>query len=137
MTVYTDYGIFRKLDMDMFRKMLLREMIHPLLPFLQYFDTDDGRNALLATIASAMMNTTFMTPFDVVATRMYNQGVCSKGKGLTYTSVPNCFLQIFQTEGLWGFYKGWGPQFLRLGPQTVLSLFFWDRLRYLYKRSFQ
>ncbi|XP_065934327.1 solute carrier family 25 member 35 [Magallana gigas] len=102
----------------------------------KYFDPDDGRNALLATLASAITNTLFMTPFDVVATRMYNQGVCSKGKGLTYTGVSNCFVQIFQTEGLWGFYKGWGPQFLRLGPQTVLSLFFWDRLRYLYKRSF-
>ncbi|XP_062575068.1 solute carrier family 25 member 35-like [Saccostrea cucullata] len=103
---------------------------------LKYFDPDDGRNALIATFASAVMNTLCMTPFDVVATRMYNQGVCSEGKGLTYSGVANCFIQIFRTEGLWGFYKGWGPQLLRLGPQTILSLYFWDRLRYMYKKSF-
>ncbi|XP_048739062.1 solute carrier family 25 member 35-like [Ostrea edulis] len=103
---------------------------------MKYFHPDDGRNALLATVASAVTNTLCMTPFDVVATRMYNQGVSSKGKGLTYAGFSNCFIQIFRTEGFWGFYKGWGPQFLRLGPQTVLSLFFWDRLRYMYKLSF-
>ena len=37
-------------------------------------------------------------------------------------------------EGPWGFYKGWGPSFLRIAPHTVLSLVFWDQLRRGYEK---
>ncbi|KAK3100152.1 hypothetical protein FSP39_015397 [Pinctada imbricata] len=81
---------------------------------------------------SAITVTVCMTPFDVVSTRLYNQGVDAKGKGFHYNGFIDCFTKIYRTEGFWGFYKGWGPSFLRLGPHTVLSLMFWDRLRILY-----
>lgn len=93
-------------------------------------------NTFCATLCSALTVTFFMTPFDVVSTRMYNQGTDVHGKGLRYNNVVDCFVKIFRTEGLWGFYKGWGPSFLRLAPHTVLSLMIWDRLRVFYK-SFQ
>lgn len=70
-----------------------------------------------------------MTPLDVVATRMYNQPVDIRGCGTLYRNVPDCFVKIFHEEGVWGFYKGWGPSFFRLVPHTVLSLVFWDQLR--------
>lgn len=38
-------------------------------------------------------------------------------------------MQISSKEGLLGLYKGIGAVYLRLGPHTVLSLFFWDELR--------
>ena len=83
-------------------------------------------------MTSAVLVTVCMTPFDVVSTRLYNQGVDKAGKGLYYSGVRDCFSKIFHKEGLWGFYKGWGPSFLRLGPHTILSLMFWDRLRVLH-----
>ncbi|XP_022339486.2 solute carrier family 25 member 35-like [Crassostrea virginica] len=100
------------------------------------FHTDSWLNTFSATVCSAFTVTMCMTPFDVVSTRMYNQGVDKLGNGLHYKNVVDCFLKIFNTEGLWGFYKGWGPSFLRLGPHTVLSLMIWDRLRVFYM-SFQ
>lgn len=77
-----------------------------------------------------------MTPFDVVSTRLYNQGTHSTGKGLYYDGFLDCFLKIFKKEGCLGFYKGVGPHYFRIGPHTVLSLLFWDQLREAYESCF-
>lgn len=71
-----------------------------------------------------------MTPFDVISTRLYNQPVDPKtGKGTVYKGIVDCTWKMFQTEGFLGFYKGISASFLRLGPHTVLSIFFWQLLR--------
>lgn len=98
-----------------------------------------------------------MTPFDVISTRLYNQPVDADGtvrpfqiqhrghvafprsagvhswllspQGKLYRGFLDCILQISSREGLLGLYKGIGAVYLRLGPHTVLSLFFWDKLR--------
>jgi len=75
----------------------------------------------------------FMTPFDVVSTRLYNQGIDASGRGLLYRGVADCFYRIFKAEGLWGFYKGWGASLFRLGPHTVLTLVFWNQLQEAHK----
>lgn len=50
-------------------------------------------------------------------------------QGKLYRGFWDCFVQISSKEGLLGLYKGIGAVYLRLGPHTVLSLFFWDELR--------
>jgi len=70
-----------------------------------------------------------MTPFDVVSTRLYNQGTDTAGRGLLYRGVAHCFARTFAAEGIFGFYKGCGASFFRLGPHTVLSLVFWNELQ--------
>lgn len=50
-------------------------------------------------------------------------------QGKLYRGFWDCVLQISSKEGLLGLYKGIGAVYLRLGPHTVLSLFFWDELR--------
>lgn len=97
------------------------------------FPADSLLNSIMASIVSSAFTVLFMTPFDVVSTRFYNQGVGVDGKGLTYKNVGDCFVKTFQKEGIWGFYKGWGASLFRLGPHTVLSLVFWRQLRVGYK----
>lgn len=100
-----------------------------------------------------------MTPFDVISTRLYNQPVHADGtvrpfrirhrdallfsglhlagvhswllspQGKLYRGFLDCIMQISNKEGLLGLYKGIGAVYFRLGPHTVLSLFFWDKLR--------
>ena len=77
-----------------------------------------------------------MTPFDVVCTRLYNQGTSLTGHGLFYNGFVDCCVKIFRREGIWGFYKGIGPHYFRIGPHTFLSLLFWDELRKKYKKYF-
>ena len=93
-------------------------------------------NSLLIPLTASMMSgvvvVACMTPFDVVSTRLYNQPVDARGKGVLYRNVFDCFIKIWSSEGLWGFYKGWGASLFRLGPHTVLSLSFWSALRKYY-----
>ncbi|KAL3269381.1 hypothetical protein HHI36_008451 [Cryptolaemus montrouzieri] len=74
-----------------------------------------------------------MTPFDLISTRLYNQGVDANGKGLLYKGYLDCVVKIWKSEGFLGFYKGLGPSYFRLGPHTVLCLVFWDEFRNIYK----
>lgn len=99
---------------------------------LQVFAPNSVLAALCASTLSGVVVVIFMTPFDVVSTRLYNQGVDTAGKGLYYSGFFDCFKKIFFNEGPLGFYKGWAASLFRLGPHTVLSLVFWDELRKLY-----
>ena len=90
-----------------------------------------------------------MTPFDVVATRLFNQGkvmwfqtndhrfnaippvsgVDKNGKGLLYSNVIDCFVKTFKIEGMRGLYKGFVANYWRAAPHTVLNLTFWDQFK--------
>ncbi|KXJ12691.1 solute carrier family 25 member 35 [Exaiptasia diaphana] len=88
--------------------------------------------SMISSVAVVMC----MTPFDVVATRLYNQGTDRTGKGLVYRGFLDCFWKVFKKEGVLGFYKGVGPHYFRIGPHTILSLLFWDELRMAYAYYF-
>jgi len=94
-------------------------------------------NSWFATFAASMVGgvavTLFMTPFDVISTRLYNQPVLTEGQGAKYKGVMDCFLKILRSEGFWGFYKGWGPSYMRLGPHTTICLVLWDQSRKIYE----
>ena len=82
-----------------------------------------------ASMVSSIAVVTFMTPFDVVSTRLYNQGTTASGKGLLYNGFLDCFIKISKREGISGFFKGLGPHYFRIGPHTILSLLFWDQIK--------
>ncbi|XP_070773491.1 solute carrier family 25 member 35 isoform X1 [Enoplosus armatus] len=100
---------------------------------LQVFSKDSWLVALSAGMISSVVVVMAMTPFDVVSTRLYNQPVDHLGKGQLYKGFADCFSKTLRKEGLMGLYKGLGASYFRLGPHTILSLFFWDELRKLYQ----
>jgi len=89
--------------------------------------------AFCASLISGVFVTISMAPFDLVATRFYNQGVDPKGRGILYKTVIDCAKKIFKEEGFRGFYKGWTANYFRLGPHTLLLLVFWDRLKHYHR----
>ncbi|XP_068600860.1 solute carrier family 25 member 35 [Brachionichthys hirsutus] len=95
---------------------------------LQVFPKDSWLVALSAGMISSVVVVLAMTPFDVVSTRLYNQPVDPSGKGLMYKGFADCFSKTLRKEGLMGLYKGLGASYFRLGPHTILTLFFWDEL---------
>ncbi|KAM9045205.1 solute carrier family 25 member 35 isoform 1-T1 [Megaptera novaeangliae] len=98
----------------------------------EIFPPQSWKVALVAAMVSGIAVVLAMTPFDVVSTRLYNQPTDAQGKGLTYRGLLDALLQTARIEGIWGMYKGIGASYFRLGPHTILSLFFWDQLRTLY-----
>ncbi|XP_016973728.1 solute carrier family 25 member 35 [Drosophila rhopaloa] len=82
-------------------------------------------------LASGSLVSVANSPFDVVTTRMYNQPVDEKGRGLIYRGLVDCFTKILRTEGLHGMYKGFWPIYLRSAPHTTLIFVFFDKLLYI------
>ena len=85
--------------------------------------------SITASMIASFFVVVAMTPFDVVTTRLYNQGVNSSGKGVKYKGVIDVFFKVFALEGISGFYKGTSAHYFRLGPHTIIGLVFWDYLR--------
>lgn len=85
--------------------------------------------SLVASIFSGVIQTIVINPFDVVSTRLYNQGVDANGKGVLYSGVIDCFVKIFKTEGFSGLYKGVVANYMRLAPHSMFCLLFWDVLK--------
>lgn len=98
-----------------------------------------------ASMVSGLFTAVAMTPFDTVATRMFNQGklrystpsvgnfisiipagVSPLGKGLLYKNVLDCFVKTLRVEGFWALYKGFSANYMRLAPHTILNLTFWE-----------
>uniref|UniRef100_A0A3B1ICF8 Solute carrier family 25 member 35 n=1 Tax=Astyanax mexicanus TaxID=7994 RepID=A0A3B1ICF8_ASTMX len=100
---------------------------------LQVLPEDSWLVALGSGMVSSVAVVLAMTPFDVVSTRLYNQPVDQWGKGRLYRGFVDCLSRTLGMEGLRGLYKGLGASYFRLGPHTVLSLLFWDQLRYVYR----
>lgn len=94
-----------------------------------FFREDSWLIPASASMVSSLAVVSCMTPFDVVSTRLYNQGTTASGKGLLYNGFLDCFIKISKQEGLTGFFKGVGPHYFRIGPHTILSLLFWDQLK--------
>ncbi|CAG7717784.1 unnamed protein product [Allacma fusca] len=106
------------------------------LDFTQKTYKMDNRwlNVLAASFISGVVVAGFMNPFDLIATRFYNQEYNKQGKGITYKSVTDCAIKIWKKEGISGFYKGLVPHYFRIGPHTLLNLMFWDQLKYYYQK---
>jgi solute carrier family 25 protein 34/35 len=72
-----------------------------------------------------------MNPFDVVSTRIYQ----SSGRQTVYHGVFDCFKKTIRTEGWTALQKGWLALYLRLGPHTILTFVFLEKIRAWFLRS--
>ncbi|XP_014278380.1 solute carrier family 25 member 35 [Halyomorpha halys] len=103
----------------------------------KYYPIEYGLlNSFLASFLGGLVIAVTMNPFDVISTRLYNQGVDAHGRGLIYSSYFDCVSKMWKTERFSGYYKGIVPGFLRIGPHTMLSLIFWDKLKDLRRKYF-
>jgi len=66
------------------------------------------------------------SPVDVIKTRIMNQ----RGQQ-RYTSTLDCAIKTLRTEGPLGLYKGFVPNWLRIGPHTVVTFIMFEQLRRL------
>ncbi|XP_076168294.1 solute carrier family 25 member 35 [Ptiloglossa arizonensis] len=99
---------------------------------LQIFPEQPILLTFLASLIGGSCVALTMQPFDVLATRLYNQQMDASGKGLLYNGLLDALIKIFRTEGLTGFYKGIFPTWMRIAPHTVLCLVFYEKLDQFY-----
>ncbi|XP_033175545.1 solute carrier family 25 member 35 isoform X2 [Bombus impatiens] len=99
---------------------------------LQVFTDQPIFLTFLASIIGGSCVALTMQPFDVLATRLYNQQTDVGGKGTLYNGLLDAIIKILRTEGLSGLYKGIVPTWMRIAPHTVLCLVFYEKLDQLY-----
>jgi len=78
-----------------------------------------------ASLTAGFIATTITMPLDVLKTRLMN------AKPGEYSSILHCARDILKV-GPQGFFKGFTPAFVRLGPHTVLTFVFLEQLKKLY-----
>ena len=76
----------------------------------------------LASCCAGFVAASMGTPADVVKTRVMNQPMDDKGRGLLYRSSIDCFQKTVRNEGFGALYKGFLQIWMRMAPW---SLSFW------------
>ncbi|XP_030829418.1 mitochondrial substrate carrier family protein ucpB-like [Strongylocentrotus purpuratus] len=72
------------------------------------------------------------SPVDVIKTRVMNQKIKDLPvEKRAYKGSLDCFLKTVKSEGLYGLYKGFFPNWLRIGPHTIISFILFEQLRRL------
>jgi len=97
---------------------------------------DNFLTQIIAGMSAGIIVATVTSPIDVVKTRIMNQkAALEKGKpapGPLYKGSWDCIVRTFKAEGFRGFYKGYLPNVMRLGPHTLLSFVTYEQLRKLF-----
>ena len=69
------------------------------------------------------------SPVDVIKTRIMNQKIMAKENGLLYKSTLDCLYKTVKFEGILGLYKGFIPNWMRIGPHTIITFLIFEQLR--------
>ncbi|CAF0923726.1 unnamed protein product [Rotaria sp. Silwood1] len=80
---------------------------------------------LFASFISSLFTVTMMNPFDVISTRIYQ----SSGRQTVYYGVIDCFKKTVHAEGWKALQNGWLALYIRLGPHTILTFVFLEKIR--------
>lgn len=97
---------------DQFKQLLLKTS----------FFKDNIATHFTASFMAGAVATLITMPLDVMKTRMMN---APPG---TYKTLMDCGKDIGR-NGPMGFFKGFVPAFVRLGPHTILTFIFFEQLR--------
>ncbi|EGC35979.1 hypothetical protein DICPUDRAFT_32523 [Dictyostelium purpureum] len=91
---------------------------------------EEGLRAhVISSIFAGLVASITTSPVDLVKTRIMNQPVDANGKGLLYSSSFDCFKKTYRAEGFFGLYKGFLPNWFRIGPHTIVTFIAYEYLR--------
>nr|WJG69184.1 mitochondrial uncoupling protein [Acanthamoeba castellanii str. Neff] len=82
-----------------------------------------------ASFIAGFVATASSSPIDVVKTRVMNQPSDANGRGLYYRSSLDCARKLVAAEGVRGFYRGFLPNWIRLGPWNIIMFLTYEQLR--------
>ncbi|KAI8147254.1 mitochondrial carrier domain-containing protein [Fennellomyces sp. T-0311] len=96
---------------------------------LKHSPLSDGMTLhFTSSVLAGLVATTACSPADVIKTRI--MAASGKDGKIPATTV---MMQMYKTEGLGSFFKGWTPAFIRLGPQTIITFVVLEQLKKWYQ----
>ena len=91
---------------------------------------DSSLTHACSSCCAAVVAATFATPADVVKSRMMTQPYLN-GHPTIYTSIWDCLKKAVQNEGLLSLYRGYFPNWMRMGPWSLTFWVTFEKLRLL------
>lgn len=86
---------------------------------------------IVCSMVAGLVTAFATSPVDVVKTRVMNQKKDKHGKPLVYRNTWDCIVKTVRSEGPLGLYKGFVPNWMRIGPHTIVCFFVFEQLRRL------
>ena len=80
-----------------------------------------------ASLAAGFVATTICSPVDVIKSRIMSQA----GSKLSMLEIVS---EASKKEGLLWIFRGWVPSFIRLGPQTICTMIFFEQHKKIYRQ---
>ncbi|XP_059155340.1 kidney mitochondrial carrier protein 1-like isoform X2 [Physella acuta] len=104
---------------------------------------DTKETHFIASFSAGFAGALASNPIDVCKTRMMNQkvnivttapagAVSTSLPPAIYTSTMDCLVRTVKTEGITALYKGFIPNWLRLGPWNIIFFMTYEQLKHLY-----
>ncbi|XP_033120341.1 mitochondrial substrate carrier family protein ucpB-like [Anneissia japonica] len=94
--------------------------------------TEGGALHILSSMIAGLMAAAASSPVDVIKTRIMNQKIDGVPKDqIMYKNTLDCLLKTLRSEGMFGLYKGFIPNWLRIGPHTIISFFLFEQFRHM------
>ena len=87
---------------------------------------------IVSSITAGFVCAFCTSPFDVIKTRIMNQESVVGGGGKVYRSILDCLVKTVRSEGVSGLYKGFFPNWMRLGPHTIICFLIFEHLRNIF-----
>lgn len=93
---------------------------------IQHFQLPDNVGThFLSSLAAGLLATTICSPVDVIKTRIMSTG----GK----IGIVSLLKETARQEGWIWMFRGWVPSFMRLGPQTIATMIFFEQHKKVYQ----
>ncbi|EPB77709.1 hypothetical protein ANCCEY_03213 [Ancylostoma ceylanicum] len=87
-----------------------------------------------ASMISGLATTIASMPVDIIKTRIQAMKVID---GVPeYSGLTDIVVKLLRKEGIFAFWKGFTPYYMRLGPHTVLTFIFLEQFNRAYIRNF-
>jgi len=128
-------GLYRGVSPTTQRAMLLTASQLPSYDHFKHFllSTPYFEEGLVthftASIFAGFVCATVTNPIDCIKSRYMNQPFGPDGRGVRYTSTLHCARKTVAAEGFLGLYKGWLPNWIRIGPHTIVTFLVFEQFR--------